>query len=109
MSLRLPRFGFLLHLVFINLPFTESVQLQANWPDKQEKTKGDVLSLEAIANHAEIEWYFNAQLMNETFLTNNGSEQTLRMTMYNSGIYQVLASGFKEQKSKHIEITAHSK
>jgi hypothetical protein len=37
-------------------------------------------------------------------------EQTLRLTGESrSGIYQVLATGFDEQASKHTEVTAYSK
>jgi hypothetical protein len=111
--------------------FTGVVELIKHWPDRQEIVKGDVLILQAIANYGKIEWYWNGQPIDRHF--QNGSspdvrnitrkvtkigheivrdEQTLKvegMALYNSGIYQVLATGFNRQVSEHTEITSYSK
>ena len=98
---------------------TDKVSLN-EWPDRQEITRNRVLSLPAVADHGQIQWYWNGQPLTERSnitrtLTRIGDEivkdeQTLRLTGESrSGIYQVLATGFNEQASKHTEVTAYSK
>ena len=112
---------------FVDLPGT--LTLTANWPAKQELVKGGVLTLNATVQHGTLQWYWNAEpidnggvpsgLTISRKITRVGNdivkeEQTLRlenMTRKNSGIYQVLATGFAEKFmpfSQHTEVKSYS-
>ena len=105
---------------FLKNPVTESVQLSTTrWREKQEITKGGVLSLSAVAYHGTIEWYRNGVPVDHSFLTGNitkvGDEivrDEQRLTIENvlgnrTAIYQVLAIGFEGQQWRKTEVTTY--
>ena len=103
---------------------TDTLNLKAIWQPRQEITTDRVLELEAIAYHGDIQWYLNGQPINGS--SQNGRNITRKVTKIGheivrdeqtltvkgesrSGIYQVLATGFNGQKSKHVEVTSYGK
>ena len=111
---------------FLNVK--DKVSLTLRWPDRQEVMHNQPLILNAVAKYGQIQWYYNGKPIKLSFrngrhgnvynikrkLTQDGSEivsdnQTLTVNGESrSGTYQVLATGFNEQVSKHTEVTSYN-